>query len=629
MTATISERRDTAAGHAPDPDAWQDVEAKITAALDGLDDPDGLTSSAFYDLVKISLPAWARNEDTRNYTDVVLTQAAFKARIKSANAGTPADPTPIDAAVLYSEIMQEAVTARIEIDSATKSMKIDSAVQKVMTLFDVEMHGLDAAALHELLAAAAESEYSSIRLGADYMKFRGFRMTHLTGEGVANEFNCWTWIKTDGGAAHWTDETGNIVLAEITKLDSIDGFRPTARLATDITKQLSADPQTLRITFDVVYARALNSIVIDPQGRYYDIATGDVRDIDPTVQYYRAPDVKYEICSAKDDAAGAAVFVDFLKDRFGTSWEIVRDHLATIFLAGEALKSKPKMLEVVGAKDTYKSYLIEYVADMLDVSAVSAVSMKQLDNDNVFGPATIMNRRLNYSDETAPEMPRNQSQLKEVITAMYTPRRVMRSTKLRPAYRYPRWIVAANKMQPIGVNDDDDSMFVRMNIIETLAIPQDPTDWRSVLDAPDVRRAVMMYLLQRATEIHNDPDSMRVQDVETTRAEYDRLRTDDLTKYIDASFERVPEDEAEDVGVDLKKFWRDFQKAAKTNITRPELRDRLEVMGMTIADRMWAEPHIDRSRWTWTHSSNADVRKQKTLILGLKSVLRTGQEKIE
>ena len=44
---------------------------------------------------------------------------------------------------------------------------------------------------------------------------------HLTSEGVADEFNCHIWVKTDTGA-HWTDETGSIVLTEIQKLDGID-----------------------------------------------------------------------------------------------------------------------------------------------------------------------------------------------------------------------------------------------------------------------------------------------------------------------------------------------------------------------------------------------------------------------
>ena len=109
---------------------------------------------------------------------------------------------------------------------------------------------------------------------------------HLTSEGVANEFNCHTWVKTDAGA-HWTDETGSIVLTEIQKLDCVDGFRPTVRLAVDTAKQLSADSQTLLVSFDVEYAGALSTIAIDPHGRYYGIATGAIRDIDPTTQYYQ------------------------------------------------------------------------------------------------------------------------------------------------------------------------------------------------------------------------------------------------------------------------------------------------------------------------------------------------------
>ena len=70
---------------------------------------------------------------------------------------------------------------------------------------------------------------------------------------------------------------------------------------------------------------------------------------------------------------------------------------------------------------------------MLHEAAVSAVSLKSLNTDNVFGPATIVNWRLNYSDETALEMPCNQSQLKDVITAKLKSVRRMRSMKPIPA----------------------------------------------------------------------------------------------------------------------------------------------------------------------------------------------------
>lgn len=62
-----------------------------------------------------------------------------------------------------------------------------------------------------------------------------------------------------------------------------------------------------------------------------------------------------------------------------------------------------------------------------------------------------------------------------------------------------------------------------------------------------------MHLLRRAAETHNNPQSICIQDVETTRSEYDRLRTDDLTKYIDWNFERLPGGDP-NTGVDLTWF---------------------------------------------------------------------------
>ena len=55
--------------------------------------------------------------------------------------------------------------------------------------------------------------------------------------------------------------------------------------------------------------------------------------------------------------------------------------------------------------------------------------MHQMDSDSVFGPATIVSRILNYSEETEPKMPQNQSLLKDLITKTGGSARRMHSTR--------------------------------------------------------------------------------------------------------------------------------------------------------------------------------------------------------
>ena len=63
-----------------------------------------------------------------------------------------------------------------------------------------------------------------------------------------------------------------------------------------------------------------------------------------------------------------------------------------------------------------------------------------------------------------------------------------------------------------------------------------------------------------------------------------------------------------------------------THITRRELIDRLEIMGFEIAYRYYCESLNDGSLHTYQHSTNIDERKQRTLILGLKSNILESQK---
>ena len=619
MTKTTSELRD-AASKFTDPDNWQVIERYIQDNKNG-----EYSASGFYDEIRERLPSETaeyfvdKNRDAaealNDYIARVLTQAMLTK--SNSESYTRQDISIPD---LYASIMTDAFEIKDEKEQIIKSTKIDEAVQKHIQTYEVEKH-MTMDKLQALIESASESEYSAIALGTDYILIRGFATAHKTQD--ADRFNCDIWVKEGGEGIRIWKPADHTVLTEIEKLKKIDGFRPTARLASDVAKQLSGNENTLEVTYDAQYQRELNKIVIDQYGYYYDIETGKIREIEPSRQYYANPDT---IMRLSDDIDTQAIqdFEAFLQERFGQdNWQIVRDHLAGIFLSGSTLGSKAKLLEIVGARNTWKSFLVEYVASMMHETAVSNVSMKQMGTDKVFGPATVINRRLNYSEETAPELPENQSTLKDLITREGGSARRMRSTQPVHAYRWPRWIVCANKMQPLGENDDDMSMLIRMIIVETLPNPDGQRDWRIILNESKVKESVMMYLLKRATEIHNNPDTMHTQDPDDTMREHERLRKDDLSKFIENNFERLPDDDDQDIGVSFTKFWHKFKNEMKVNITRPELKNQLESMDLTISGRVWCEPILDRSQHTYQHGTDTTVCKQRVLILGLKSNIRS------
>lgn len=517
-----------------------------------------------------------------------------------------------------------------EVDPGERAAEIDRMAAEISeSCGGAEEHGVPMDWIKDMIAKAADMQRNGADLLTAYLKMRGLKFAHVSDDD-RDHFNCHTWVEEEEGVYKWTPAADYIILREMEMLPEDCSITLSARNATEVAQLLSADADTQRVSFGTAYRAWRNSVMIDPRGRYYDIKTGDMHDVDPSRMYYDNADLAVPLPESVWDAddTGWRLFCEFLRERFGDDmWENVRDHIATIFLPGNMMPHKPKMLEIVGWRNTWKSTLIELVAGLLNPHERCNVSMKRMDADSVFGEASIINRLLNVSEETSPSMPRNQDQLKDLITKQSGSARQMRSLRPLTGYRWPRWIIAANKMQPIGENDEDRSIFIRMIIAETKPNPEKQRDWRRDLWAEGVRESILAGLLRRATEICGDPRTMRTQNTKDAEAAYERLRIGDVEAYIGRELELLPDAEADQTGVALTPTWHRFKRAMKTNITLREFRNRLEEAGFEITDRSFrCEPVIDGSLHTYTASVNRDVAQQRVLILGLRFVRRSGQE---
>ena len=203
-------------------------------------------------------------------------------------------------------------------------------------------------------------------------------------------------------------------------------------MALNLAKDVSGENSTLKVYKDEAYRNQRINMIIDTFGNYFDLKSGALCKINPELHYFETADVKFDLEKGTEEPTE---FIAFLKDRFGDEkWEIVRDHLAGTFL-GPNLGSKAKLLFIVGKTNTWKSSLIDNFKDLFLADVVSNVSLEQIANDKVFGPATIVNRFLNVSGETNQKMPDNQATMKEIITGEGGGVRKMYSAKSEYAYR--------------------------------------------------------------------------------------------------------------------------------------------------------------------------------------------------
>lgn len=387
---------------------------------------------------------------------------------------------------------------------------------------------------------------------------------HIRNLSTKDQFNLYVWRDN-----RWTDNTAHYLLEESKKRTSRNsGFGATE--AEKKARDLSADPDTLQVNLDDTYRKKRMRMVIDDYGNYFDFESDRIRQIDPTIDFFENPDVRFKLQSGLDEPK---IFIEFLKERFGKDWEIVRDHIAGALLHPWILRSKPKMLFIVGKKDTYKSFLLTLIGSLFNENAVSHVSLSMLSED-IFAPSRMKDRIFNFSEEEEVEIPKKPSTLKDVITRETGTVRIMRSDKGKPIIRFPRLIVACNVLAPIGRNDDDDSIFTRNIYVETLPVGKDTPDYRKLIDDTE-KQKILMYLLHRAHEITSEKDKIVTQNIEITKERYKELTTGTLETFISENYEPA----GQNIGVSIIKFRHDYKNYSGKTMQFSKLKGDLSDLG--------------------------------------------------
>ena len=424
----------------------------------------------------------------------------------------------------------------------------------------------------------------------------------IDGLGVDNQFNCWIYDKKD---CCWIDESAKMILAKLKILGGDD--EPTTSQAIEIAKQLTVSEGVLKIKINPEYMKQKMTMMIDDYGHYFDFLSGEIKNIDPKKHFFIETDLKYELLN---DTQEPTEFINFLKARCGEkNYKIVIDHLATIFLHNSILGSKPKMTYYVGDHNTYKSLIIGLVQDI--VKSQSNVAVSQLLKDN-FSPALLANKLLNYSEEEEVSIVQNQAMLKDLITKLSGPYRDMYSTKLKTAYRWPRWEIACNRILPLGKNDENDSMLIRTNYIPVLPVADEEPKYYDVF-TDVMKQGIMMFLLHRAYVIYKKPGTIITQELAETKAAYEELTIGDLVKFIEKYYEKS----TKSTGVGFVKFVNDYKKNSGVNITKQKITFLLNEIGLEKRERVDCKSSDEGGHDTYDQCSRLDG-VQKTLIMGLK-----------
>ncbi len=460
---------------------------------------------------------------------------------------------------------------------------------------------------------------SDISFGQDYLQSKNEnRFVHILENSVDEQFNTWYW--TGKG---WSENTQHFILEKLLPLKS-EEFKPNRNMAVNISNNISASDLTLKISLDKEYSNKMMKYIINSKGQYFDLKKGLVKNVDPSFIFYKNAqfDLDFDM-----DIKEPKKFFEFIKERYyENDRDIVTDHLASVFLHTSILGSKPKMLYIQGNIDTYKSLVIEILKKMITITSISMES-----NENIadkFGLSLIGDKILNYSEEQNAIETKDPASLKNAVTmesAFTTPK-----FGKKPIFisRYPRHIVMCNKIAPIAKDDNDDSIFVRNQYVQTKQLTQDTPNWRKeILNDDKEIQKIFMFLLKRASEIFNG-SKCKMQTINETKKRYLELTQGSIQDF----FKKRYSIEENYIGTNFMYVFSDFKDFTNNNISNKAFRNLITEQGLEITkERAFRtkENNVFNQKFDNTNENDMNARPQPLAIWGIKPNIIANKSQID
>lgn len=431
--------------------------------------------------------------------------------------------------------------------------------------------------LESIIEFVIDHVESDMSFAQDYLQSKNEnRYAHILDISVKEQFNTWYW-----DTKKWNENTAHHILEKLLPLQS-EEFKPNSSMALKISNNISASEMTLKIDLTTpAYAKTMMKIMTNTFGEYYDFETGKIKNVDPSIMFYKNPQLKIRFDGEIEEPVK---FFEFVKERFNDEEaEIFLDHLAGSLLHTSVLGSKPKILFIRGNHSTWKSLIIEIIKKIISSQSISMVTSEQLSDK--FGLSLIAEKIINYSEEQNAVEPKDPASLKNAVTLesgyvtpKYSPKPIFVS-------RFPRHLVMCNKIAPIAKDDDDDSIFIRNQYIEIKDV-ESSQKWREVLLVDDEIQKIAMFLLKRASQIFNG-FPLKQQTLEESKSKYIDLTQGSFTNFIKNNYDVVENF----MGTQYEYMWNDFKKKTKQNISKGAFLSLVEDAGFVKSrDRFYRVP---------------------------------------
>lgn len=467
-------------------------------------------------------------------------------------------------------------------------LNFDSLYQKIINsemiegMKDYEKGNGKYQELESIIEFVIEHVESDISFAQDYLQSKNEnRFAHILDNPINDQFNVWYW-----NGKKWNENTAHYILEKLLPLKS-EEFKPNSGMALKISNNISASDLTLKADLESPdYVKDMMRVMTNTFGEYYDFKTGEIKNVDPSIMFYKNPQLKIQLDKEIEEPHK---FLDFIKERFNEDeGKILLDHLAGSLLHTTVLGSKPKILFIRGNHSTWKSLIIEIIKKIVSSRCISMVTSEQLSDK--FGLSLIAEKIINYSEEQNAVEPKDPASLKNAVTLesgyvtpKYSPKPIFVS-------RFPRHIVMCNKIAPIAKDDDDDSIFIRNQYIEIKDV-EPSQKWREVLLIDDEIQKIAMFLLKHASQIFNG-DTIRQQTLEESKSKYLELTQGGYDIFIEQKYDVVESY----LSTQYEYMWNDFKKYTKQNISKGAFDGLIENAGFVKSrDRLYRvnnEPNV-------------------------------------
>ena len=516
----------------------------------------------------------------------------------------------------HEALLVEGIKSVKKLTKSDEDVNIDSVCRSLLqtqTIEGMNEYAKGGSKHSELIQIAAwcieNAESEKQEFGFEYIKMKGFNFAHDLSD-KSDEFNCYHWT----GSA-WNELTGHFLLSELQKI-SIKDFKPTKDMAKSIQAKLSADIDTLQVDpkSDEEKLNASRRIYTTT-GQYFDLATGKIESVDPNTMFSRTAQVKIEVADEESQR-----FWDLLNSRFSErDSKILFDHLSSGFIHNRDLGAKPSTLTVQGLPDTFKSLLIEILKAILSDDVVSEQSMSGLIKNERWAKYLLRDNLWNLQEETEPERIQSAKIVKEVVTAMDGKAEKKGKGEVYVS-RFPRWLITCNIVQPIPIDDDNDSIIKRSQFIQMQQC-DDGIDWREELMKPEELKKIARMLLNRASEIYTKTKPINMQELEERKSVYRYLVEGDFAEYVQNNY--ITQGVGPDVGTRFQYILSHYNETQKNTMSNSVLTLKFEELGYEKKIRHWVFKTNEKNVYCEDDPNTDEAKTQQSLIMGLKPKMLT------